>query len=187
MRPLSQDVNPLECVSLAFYILICVWHLPMLCTVTRIQCGAWKRPVNSVSITMFISPPHSFWSVQINMSRSLNAEKQHQPLPEIQQFPRDAPYFLPLPVSSSHSALLAGVCVCVCVCMCAWGGVWTSAFVATSVRAVRLCRQGRSPETDAPGVCSSLPPLSTHTHPSGSNPLALLFITQLLLSEQGAH
>lgn len=66
-------------------------------------------------------------------------------------------------------------------------GVWTSAFVATSVRARRPCRQGRSPETDAPGVCSSFPPRSSHTHPSGSTPLPLSFRTHRLLSERGAH
>lgn len=53
--------------------------------------------------------------------------------------------------------------------------------------AARPCRQGRSLETDTPGVCSSSPPLSIHTHPPGSALLPLSFRTYLLLSEQKAH
>lgn len=68
--------------------------------------------------------------------------------------------------SCSFPQEFEGVWVCG---VCVWIGIWTTEFVATSVRAARPCRQGRSLQSDARGVCSSSPPLSIniHTHPTG--------------------
>lgn len=61
---LSQDLNAKmsihRIVLLAQYILIWLWHVPMLCTVTPTSSRSWKRPLNSASLTMFISSLHGF-------------------------------------------------------------------------------------------------------------------------------
>lgn len=118
MRPHSRDVNLLECFISVLYFDLPVtpphavhWLPPSL--------GAWKRPVNSVSLTMFISPPHSFWSVQINTSWSLNAEKQWQPWPEFIGFTE-----IHCLSFSSSSTLIPCVCGVAFECLCSSPPMW---------------------------------------------------------------
>lgn len=189
---LSQDLNAKmsihRIVLLAQYILIWLWHVPMLCTVTPTSSRSWKRPLNSASLTMFISSLHGFDQCVKKTKKKKNTSITELwktaaafcPNFQLLQETHSVGPFLLLLLSSRSAPLCWSARICACA-------IWTSAFVATSVRAMKPCRQGRSPETDTPGVCSSSPPFSLHSHPSGSTLLPLSFRTRLLSSKLEAH